>query len=96
MEITEAEQTAHCSAVGITLPTDTVEWVQLIPSTVSINSFTAVLSHNFTAPGDYNVKFTAKNEIHDQLDVGVQSIIDMNCESPKVELLGKIYLFLFP
>ena len=48
-----------------------------------------MITHNFTDVGDYNVKLVAVNYIHNQLDDMTVSVLDIDCYSPEVELLGK-------
>jgi len=45
--------------------------------------------HLYQSLGDYPVQLVAINQFHDQKDIFLVSISDIQCDSPEVSILGK-------
>jgi len=67
----------------------------LVLTSHNLNEYKVVVNHTYTSTGDFNIKLIALNQIHEQQEPGIQSILDVDCEAPVIDLLGKIFFFLF-
>ena len=88
--ITPQQQNTNCLQWGVTL-SNTVVYVPLVVGVNGMGGFTAVITHNYADVGDFKVELMAINYIHNQQNSFINSVLDIDCHSPVIELLGKNY-----
>lgn len=57
------------------------------------NLLTGTYDFLFTTEGQFQVKMVAENEVTLQTETAVVDVININCRSPEIEIIGMSYLF---
>ena len=53
----------------------------------------STVSHVMANKGDFPLRFIAKNNVHDQMETFVVSIINLTCHVPVIQIIGMFYNF---